>query len=74
MQSVSGSKPRAVAEDQFGRKPFVHPALDGLHNLSTKAKEDYISKMKLSMLARRYGLQHVVRWSPRKVDLSPLPR
>lgn len=56
-----------ATEDEFGRMPFAHPALDGVNNLTDKMKHNYLDKMKLAMLAKRYGLQRVIRWNPKNV-------
>lgn len=65
VQSPGGSAASSV--DAFGRRPFEHPALDGLPNLSPSTKELLLSKAKLAELAQKYELQKVLRWSPRKV-------
>lgn len=61
-----------VPKDQFGRKPFVHPALEGLSNLSDNTKRDYLDRLRLAGLAKSYGLPQVMRWSPRMVSFLPL--
>ena len=53
--------------DQFGRVPFTHPALDGLNNLSAETKKVLTERSKLAELGQKYDLQKVIRWSPRKV-------
>lgn len=62
-----------VVEDQHGRVPFSHPALDGLKNLSSSTKSFLTDRAKLAELAQKYEMQRVLRWSPRKVRL-PAPR
>lgn len=48
---------------------FVHPALEGLENITPLAKQTVLDKNRLAQLAiRRYGLDKVVRWKPRKSD------
>lgn len=54
--------------DSHGREPFSHPALDGLRNLSPKAKDDMVGKTRLAALARDYGFEPVIRWKPKKVS------
>lgn len=54
--------------DPFGREPFTHPGLDGLRNLSPKAKEELVGKPRLAALAREYGFERVMRWKPKKVS------
>jgi large subunit ribosomal protein L15 len=57
-------------EDQYGRKPFTHPALNGLQGLTEGAKHDVLNKTRLSNLAKRYGIDLVTRWKPaRTVEL-----
>ncbi|KAJ5303827.1 uncharacterized protein N7443_003487 [Penicillium atrosanguineum] len=57
-----------AAEDQHGRVPFSHPALDGLKNLSTSTKSFLTDRAKLAELAQKYEMQKVLRWSPKKPD------
>ncbi|KAL4988766.1 ribonuclease-III-like-domain-containing protein [Aspergillus falconensis] len=54
------------APDRYGRKPFEHPALNGLENLSINTKRLLTDKSKLAEVARQYDLEKVLRWSPRK--------
>ncbi|KAL4902378.1 hypothetical protein BDW74DRAFT_158431 [Aspergillus multicolor] len=54
------------APDRYGRKPFEHPALEGLDNLSDNLKRYLTDKSKLAEVARHYDLEKVLRWSPRK--------
>jgi large subunit ribosomal protein L15 len=53
--------------DQFGRSPFVHPALASLPGLSAEAKARVLDKKRLSGIAERYGLDKVTRWKPKRV-------
>lgn len=48
---------------------FVHPALEGLENITPYAKQTVLDKSRLAQLAvNKYGLDKVVRWKPRKSD------
>lgn len=69
----AGNFAKKTPEDPYGRKPFQHQALEGLSNLSTNTKSFLTSKTKLAELAQKYELQNVIRWSPRKVNLSFVP-
>ncbi|CBY01679.1 hypothetical protein LEMA_P004660.1 [Plenodomus lingam JN3] len=42
--------------DEFGRKPYLHPALNGLQGLTDEAESVVLSQKRLSQLAERYGL------------------
>lgn len=57
----------AAKTDSFGRVPFSHPSLEGLGNLSTSTKSFLTDRTKMAELARKYDMQKVVRWEPRKV-------
>lgn len=47
----------------------MHPALEGLENITPFAKSTVLDKTRLAELAvRKYGLEKVVRWKPRKSD------
>ncbi|KAF2827043.1 hypothetical protein CC86DRAFT_322902 [Ophiobolus disseminans] len=54
--------------DQFGRKPFLHPALSGLQGLTDEAESLVLDKTRLAQLAERYGLDKVTRWKPKRAD------
>lgn len=48
---------------------FVHPALEGVENITPFAKQTVLDTRRLGELAvRKYGLEKVVRWKPRKSD------
>ena len=68
--SGAAVNPIPPAQDQFGREPFQHPRLQGLNGLTEQIKHDAIEKRKLARLADRYGLEHVVRWKPKRVRLE----
>lgn len=53
--------------DQYGREPFVHPALQGIDSFKKSSKGIISEKVKLARLAQSYGLDGVLRWKPRKV-------
>lgn len=54
--------------DDYGRKPYLHPALNGLQGLTEEAQGTVLSKARLSQLAERYGLDKVTRWKPKQAD------
>ncbi|KAJ4293613.1 hypothetical protein N0V90_008896 [Kalmusia sp. IMI 367209] len=54
--------------DQYGRTPYVHPALSGLHGLTNEAKDRVLDKSRLASLAERYGFDKVTRWKPKRSD------
>jgi hypothetical protein len=56
--------------DQYGRKPFQHPALNGLQGLSDEAESKVLDKVQLSQIAERYDLDKVIRWKPKRVRIS----
>lgn len=65
------NQPRPVwqkgEEDEFGREPFEHPALEGLLNLTAPMKANLLDKRRLYDLSLKYGLPRVLRWRPKKV-------
>ena len=71
------SSARSVpTEDEYGRMPFQHTALEGLHGLSAgeNAKYRFLNKDKVAQLAENYGLDAVARWKPKSVRcLLPTP-
>ncbi|KAF1848067.1 uncharacterized protein K460DRAFT_414684 [Cucurbitaria berberidis CBS 394.84] len=54
--------------DDFGRKPYLHPALNGLQGLTDEAEGMVLNKSRLSQIAERYGLDKVTRWKPKRAD------
>lgn len=54
--------------DNYGRKPYLHPALNGLQGLTQEAQDTVLSKARLSQIAERYGLDKVTRWKPMRAD------
>lgn len=65
--------PRANPEiDSYNRKPFGHPALAGLEDLTHEARSQVINKKSLAQLSHKYGLQPVLRWAPKNVS-NPWP-
>ncbi|OJD32961.1 rnase iii domain protein [Diplodia corticola] len=54
--------------DAYGREPFRHSQLAGFQNLSSRSKENVLSKNRLANLAREYGFEAVMRWKPKKAD------
>jgi large subunit ribosomal protein L15 len=60
---------KRLGQDEFGRQPFTHPALDGLPSLTQDAIDGVLSTSRLGPLAERYGLDKVTRWKPRLVRL-----
>lgn len=53
--------------DEFGRRPFLHPALSGLQGLTDEAEAAMLSKERLAQIGERYGLDKVTRWTPKNV-------
>lgn len=64
INSPQNNKPQI---DEFGRQPFLHPALNGLQGLSDEAEAMVLSKERLAQIAQRYALDKVTRWKPRRV-------
>ena len=58
----------AIERKRNQPKPFAHPAMRGVHNVSDFAKNKTLDKERLASLARQYGLDAVVRWKPRNVS------
>lgn len=54
--------------DNYGRKPYLHPALAGLQGLTEEAQGAVLSKARLSQIAEGYGLDKVTRWKPKRAD------
>jgi large subunit ribosomal protein L15 len=54
--------------DKYGRKPFQHPALNGLQGLTDEATHMVLNKARLLPIAERYGLDKVTRWVPIRAD------
>jgi large subunit ribosomal protein L15 len=61
---VSAENPVGLQSDAESSQPSV---LEGLPNLSDRAKRDVLDKSRLAKLATGYGLDKVTRWRPRRV-------
>jgi large subunit ribosomal protein L15 len=47
---------------------YQNEALDGVDNISKFSKAQVLSPARLAGVARKYGVEKVVRWKPRKSD------
>ncbi|KAI4163620.1 MAG: hypothetical protein LQ342_002654 [Letrouitia transgressa] len=63
----STTTPEPTLEDEFGRTPFKHPALEGLRGVTPERQELILNRTRMAQLARRYGLAAVLRWKPKHV-------
>jgi large subunit ribosomal protein L15 len=66
---MSRPSTQKIGQDEYGRYPFDHPALNGLLNLTAPVKADILDKRRLYGLSDKYGLLQVLRWRPKKVHL-----
>ncbi|KAI5280935.1 hypothetical protein KEM54_003480, partial [Ascosphaera aggregata] len=55
---------RKPQQDQYGREPFAHPALEGVEILADNFRERRLHSRRVGELAQRYGLHEVLRWLP----------
>ena len=60
--------PPAPGLQPFGKDVYKHPALEGLENVTTFAKQHVLARTQLAKLASSYGIDAVVRWKPKKSD------
>ena len=63
----SSATPFPELQDQYKRKPFRHPALEGLAGVSAESKGQVLDKTRTAQLAKKYGLDTVLRWKPKMV-------
>lgn len=63
----SSVTPFPETQDQYGREPFRHPALDGLAGVTLESKHQILNLARTAQLADKYGLTSVVRWKPKKM-------
>ena len=63
----SSITPFPEMQDQYRRKPFRHPALEGLAGVSAESKDQVLNKTRTAQLAKKYGLDTVLRWKPKRV-------
>ena len=68
----ASATPFPETQDQYGREPFRHPALDGLPGVSAESKSKVTNMARMGQLAEQYGLDTVVRWKPRTVCSSSI--
>lgn len=67
----SSVTPFPETQDRYKRKPFRHPALEGLAGVNAESKAQVLSAARLGELAERYGLDTVLRWKPKRVCSGP---
>ncbi|CAD6583635.1 MAG: AP-1 complex subunit mu-1-Iike [Alectoria sarmentosa] len=67
---ASAATPFPETQDQYGREPFRHPALDGLAGVSEENKYQILDRKRMAQLADKYGLDSVVRWKPRSMNMK----
>lgn len=63
----SSVTPFPEMQDQYRRKPFRHPALEGLAGVSAESKDQVLNKTRTAQLAKKYGIDTVLRWRPKRV-------
>jgi large subunit ribosomal protein L15 len=66
--ALLNSPPNPAAITPPARHVFQHPALSTLSNITPTIKESTLNRLRLSTVAMQYGLEHVVRWKPKKSD------
>jgi large subunit ribosomal protein L15 len=70
LHSPTATKTQSLPDASDDRKPFEHPALEGLANLSDVPLAEVLSKTRLAGLAKANGMQEIIRWIPRDVRIS----
>jgi len=60
--------PQAPSTKPPAKEVFRHPALEGIENLTSFAKNNILDKGRLAQLASSYGFDKVTRWVPKKSD------
>ena len=63
----SSVTPFPEMQEQYRRKPFRHPALEGLAGVNAESKDQVLNRTRTAQLAQKYGLNAVLRWKPKKV-------
>ena len=63
----SSVTPFPEMQDQYRREPFRHPALEGLAGVSAESKDQVLNRTRTAQLAKKYGLDSVLRWKPKRV-------
>ena len=69
---ASSVTPSPETQDQYGREPFRHPALDGLAGVSVESKCHILKMARTAQLGEKYGLDTVIRWKPKRVGSPSL--
>lgn len=62
-----------VGEDPHGRDPFQHPAIEGIEVLNGGARAHLLHHKRIAETCQQYGLQHVIRWNPKRVSSRVAP-
>lgn len=58
----------ATSVDTFGRAVFQHPSLANLESIKTITRDRILDMSRLAQLAKRHGIDGVIRWKPKQVD------
>lgn len=70
IHSPMGTRTQSLPDKTDKRRPFTHPALAGLANLSDTPVTSVLEIKRLADLATRMGMRDVVRWKPRVVSCT----
>ncbi|PVH79596.1 hypothetical protein DL98DRAFT_516024 [Cadophora sp. DSE1049] len=68
LQSPTANQTQSLADPSDDRLHFVHPALDGLPNLTDVPISEILTKDRLGPLATQMGMREIMRWTPRNVQ------
>lgn len=71
VNSSRPTQPKVEADMPALRELFVHPALEGLPNLTNVPISGVLTKEKLAKLASRIGMREIIRWKPKNVRFAP---
>ena len=63
----SSVTPFPEIQNQYRRKPFRHPALEGLAGVSPESKDQVLNRERTAQLAKKYEIDTVLRWKPKRV-------
>ncbi|KAG4421721.1 hypothetical protein IFR04_005097 [Cadophora malorum] len=68
LQSPTANQTQSLADPSDDRLHFVHPALEGLPNLTDVPISEILTKDRLGPLATQMGMREIMRWTPRNVQ------
>lgn len=67
LSSPIATQTQSLQDPAEERKPFRHPAVDKLQNITDAPIEEILNKRRVAGLGTQCGMRDILRWVPRNV-------